>query len=59
MADAPDDAGPPVLTPIQRALAMKKAALEAKSGPPKGRRTSQERAAAHKSASKSTPWMKA
>jgi hypothetical protein len=59
MSDSPDDAGPPVLTPIQRALAAKKAALEAKSGPPKGRKTEQERAAAHKSASKSKPWMKA
>lgn len=59
MADAPDDAGQPDLTPIQRALAAKKAALETKSGPPKGRRGEQERAAAHRSASKSKPWMKA
>jgi hypothetical protein len=59
MADAPDDAGQPELTPMQRALAMKKAALEAKSGPAKSRRGEQERAAAHRSASKSKPWMKA
>lgn len=45
-------------TPIQKALRMKKAALEAK-GTPSGRpRDGGLRAAAARSASKSKPWMK-
>jgi hypothetical protein len=45
-------------TPIQRALRMKKAALEAK-GTPSGRaRDGGMRAAAAHSAAKSKPWMK-
>ena len=55
MADQPDDdAG---LTPIQRALKMKKAAIAAKAPPP-GARQQGEQAAAARSASKSKPWMK-
>ena len=55
MADkADDDAG---LTPIQRALKMKKAALAAKAPPP-GRAFQGEQAAAARSAAKSKPWMK-
>jgi hypothetical protein len=55
MADqAGDDA---TLTPIQRALKMKKAALAAKAPPP-GARRADEQAAAARSASRSKPWMK-
>ena len=44
-------------TPIQRALRLKKAAIEAKAKPPRGGRFQREQAAAHASASKSKPWM--
>jgi hypothetical protein len=54
VADQPDDG----LTPIQRALRMKTEALAAKAKPPKGKYQG-DRAAAHQSASKSKPWMKA
>ena len=57
MADHNDDA-PAGETPIQKALRMKKAALEAK-GTPSGRaRYGGMRAAAAHSAAKSKPWMK-
>lgn len=56
MADKTDD-GPPDETPIQRALRLKKAAIEAKPKPPRGGRFQREQAAAHASASKSKPWM--
>jgi hypothetical protein len=59
MSDIPDDAGPAELTPIQRALALKNAALEAKAKPPRGGKFQRERAAAAQSASRSKPWMKA
>jgi len=53
-----DEAAPAGETPIQKALRMKKAALEAK-GTPSGRpRDGGMRAAAAQSASKSRPWMK-
>lgn len=45
-------------TPIQRALRLKKAALEAKAKPPRGGRFQREQAAAAHSSSKSKPWMK-
>jgi hypothetical protein len=67
MADAtdpPSSDGPPSLgaqpvaeTPIQRALRLKKAALDAKPKPPRGGRFQREQAAAHRSSSKSKPWM--
>lgn len=44
-------------TPIQRALRLKKAAIDAKPKPPRGGRFQREQAAAHASASKSKPWM--
>ncbi len=57
MADHNDDA-PAGETPIQKALRMKTAALEAK-GTPSGRaRDGGMRAAAAHSAAKSKPWMK-
>jgi len=54
--DLPDD---PALTPIQRALALKKAQEAAKPQPPRGGRYQRERAAAAASSSRSKPWMKA
>jgi len=56
MADSPDDKTPEE-TPIQRALRMKKAAIDAKPKPPRGGRFQREQAAAHLSSSKSKPWM--
>lgn len=55
MTDDPD--APPNETPIQRALRLKKAAIEAKPKPPRGGRFQREQAAAARSASKSKPWM--
>ncbi|WP_374660398.1 hypothetical protein [Phenylobacterium sp.] len=55
MTDEPD--APPNETPIQRALRLKKAAIEAKPKPPRGGRFQREQAAAARSASKSKPWM--
>ena len=52
---APDD--PPAETPIQRALRLKTAAIEAKPKPPRGGRFQREQAAAARSSSKSKPWM--
>lgn len=54
MADTPDD---PAETPIQRALRLKKAAIEARPKPPRGGRFQREQAAAAQSASRSKPWM--
>ena len=62
MADAPEDdekAAQADLTPMQRALAMKKAQIDAKPKPPRGGRFQRERAAAAQSSSRSKPWMKA
>ena len=53
MADDSD----PDETPIQRALRLKKAALDAKPKPPRGGRFQREQAAANLSSSKSKPWM--
>jgi hypothetical protein len=55
MADQPDDDA--TLSPIQRALKMKQAALAARAKPP-GSGVQGEQAAAARSASKSKPWMK-
>lgn len=54
---AADDQAPPDETPIQRALRLKKAAIEAKPKPPRGGRYQREQAAAARSSSKSKPWM--
>jgi hypothetical protein len=44
-------------TPIQRALRLKKQALDAKPKPPRGGRFQRDQAAAAQSSSKSKPWM--
>jgi hypothetical protein len=44
-------------TPIQRALRLKNAAIDAKPKPPRGGRFQREQAAAAHSSSKSKPWM--
>ena len=54
MADQPDTDE----TPIQRALRLKKAAIEAKPKPPRGGRFQREQAAAAHSSSRSKPWTK-
>jgi hypothetical protein len=48
---------PPDETPIQKALRLKKAALSAKPGAPRGGKFQREQAAAAHSSSKSKPWM--
>jgi len=57
MADSPDDTTPSDETPIQRALRLKNAAIDAKPKAPRGGRFQREQAAAHQSSSKSKPWM--
>jgi hypothetical protein len=57
MTDKPDDPPPPNETPIQRALRLKKEAIEARPKPPRGGRFQREQAAAAHSSSKSKPWM--
>ena len=52
----PTDA-PPGETPIQKALRLKKAALDLRPKAPRGGRFQAEQAAAHASGSKSKPWM--
>lgn len=44
-------------TPIQKALRLKKAAIDAKPKPPRGGRFQREQAAAAHSNAKSKPWM--
>ena len=56
MTDKPDEP-PPNETPIQRALRLKKEAIEARPKPPRGGRFQREQAAAARSSSKSKPWM--
>jgi hypothetical protein len=53
----PDDPKPPEETPIQRALRLKKAIIEARPKPPRGGKFQREQAAAARSSSKSKPWM--
>ncbi|MBX3479967.1 MAG: hypothetical protein KF842_06180 [Caulobacter sp.] len=48
---------PPDETPIQKALRLKQAAIDAKPKPPRGGRFQREQAAAARSSSKSKPWM--
>lgn len=57
MTDDPIDPAPAVETPIQRALRLKNAALDAKAKPPRGGRFQREQAAASRSSSRSKPWM--
>ena len=52
-----DDPKSPEETPIQRALRLKKAAIEARPKPPRGGKFQREQAAAARSSSKSKPWM--
>ena len=54
---ATDDTPPEGETPIQKALRLKQAALDAKPKPPRGGRFQRERAAAAQSSSKSKPWL--
>lgn len=56
MTDTPDQP-PPDETPMQKALCLKQAALDARPKAPRGGRFQREQAAAHASASKSKPWM--
>jgi len=44
-------------TPIQKALRLKQAVIDARPKPPRGGRFQREQAAAHQSTSKSKPWM--
>jgi hypothetical protein len=53
----PDDPKSPDETPIQRALRLKKAAIDARPKPPRGGKFQREQAAAARSSSKSKPWM--
>jgi hypothetical protein len=55
-AEAPQE-GPPGETPIQRALRLKQAAIEARPKPPRGGRFQREQAAGV-AAGASRPWMK-
>jgi hypothetical protein len=55
--DAPISEAPGPETPIQRALRLKQAAIDAKPKPPRGGRFQREQAAAARSTSKSKPWM--
>jgi hypothetical protein len=52
-----DDSTTPTQSALQRALSLKKAALEAKPKPPRGGRFQREQAAAAQSSSKSKPWL--
>jgi hypothetical protein len=52
----PDDAGPPGETPVQRALRLKKAIIDARPKAPRGGRFQREQAAKIASG-KSKPWM--
>jgi hypothetical protein len=56
VTDTPDQP-PPDETPMQKALRLKQAALDARPKAPRGGRFQREQAAAHASASKSKPWM--
>ena len=56
MSDRPEDAPPPNETPIQRALRLKKAAIDAKPKPPRGGKFQRQQAEGGKGA-KSKPWM--
>jgi len=57
MTDDPATPSDPAETPIQKALRLKTAALDARPKPPRGGRFQREQAAAHAAGSKSKPWM--
>jgi hypothetical protein len=57
LQDLPPVPAPGEESPIQRALRLKTAALEAKAKPPRGGRFQREQAAAARSSSRSKPWM--
>ena len=57
MSDDPDAASKAPETSIQKALRLKKAALDAKPKPPRGGSFQREQAAAHAAGSKGKPWM--
>ncbi|RZJ01724.1 MAG: hypothetical protein EON90_01540 [Brevundimonas sp.] len=54
--DNPQDPATPAESPVQRALRLKKAAIEAREKPPRGGRFQREQAARIASG-KSKPWM--
>ena len=56
MSDDASDPSKPSETPIQKALRLKTAAIEAKPKPPRGGKFQREQAAA-KAGAKSIPWM--
>ena len=56
MSDRPEDTPSPNETPIQRALRLKKAAIDAKPKPPRGGKFQRQQAEGGKGA-KSKPWM--
>jgi len=53
----PNEPKSPEESPIQRALRLKQAAIDARPKPPRGGKFQRERAAAAHSSSKSKPWM--
>ena len=57
MAGIDESESAPPETPIQRALRLKQAIIDAKPKPPRGGRYQREMAAASRSSSKSKPWM--
>ena len=59
MSDPSDDTAGDAVgeTPMQKALRLKKAAVDQRPKPPRGGRFQREQAAAHASGSKSKPWM--
>ena len=54
MTDAPPERPE---TPIQKALRLKKAAIDARPKPPRGGKFQRDQAAAHAAGSKGKPWM--
>lgn len=58
MNDTPDKPSEPANeTPIQRALRLKQAIIDARPRPPRGGKFQRERAAAAQSSFRSKPWM--
>jgi hypothetical protein len=57
MSDNAEDTPAADETPIQRALRLKKAAMDARPKPPRGGKFQREQAAAAQSSAKSKPWM--
>jgi hypothetical protein len=57
MSEPPDDAADAAETPIQRALRLKQAAVDARPKPPRGGKFQRQQNAAQETG-KSKPWMK-